>query len=434
MSRFSKDELYFVNKLPEQVEIECPVCLNILANPHLVSCCGHNFCESCIERVKASNGACPMCKEREFQAMVNKGHLRIINGLQVYCTNRSRGCQWKGELKNLSIHLNKGEREGECQHEEVMCRHKCGGIGQRRHLKHHEDNECLQRPFECQYCNTRGTYLFIAKEHYQICLQYPVLCPNQCTLTRMLRGSVTDHVNKECPLQPVDCVFSWAGCKERPLRKDIELHTTDTKHMMILAVACGELKKENEKVKQETASVHGELKKENEKVKQEMASVRGELKKEIKELKDENKILKQELLRASSHHLLPIEIKLKHPSCESEVIHFYTSQQGHHMSAKLLCTFDYFIGVTCNTYTLLLAIHEGMFDKCKPSKLSKIFAKYKDKVIPLIEDTEAAYGFVHSDTLNKVTSADAVPSGVLKKELETAYVDVVTIVNVRIYT
>ena len=415
MSQFSKDELSFVNKLPEHIEIECPVCLNILVNPHLVSCCGHNFCEDCIERVKASNGACPMCKERSFQVMVNKGHLRIINGLQVYCTNRRRGCQWKEELKNLSTHLNKGEREGECQYEEVKCRHKCGGIGQRQHLKRHEDNECPQRPFECQYCNTRGTYLFIAKEHYQICLQYPVLCPNKCTLTQMPRGSVAGHVNNECPLQPVDCVFSWAGCKERPLRKDIELHTTDTKHMMILAVACGELKKENEKVKQE------------------MASVRGELKKEIKELKDENKILKQELLRASSHHLLPIEIKLKHPSYESEVIHFYTSQQGHHMSAKLLCTFDYFIGVNCNPCALLLAIHEGMFDKCKPSKLPKIFAKYKDKVIPLLEDTEAAYEFVHSDTLNKVTNADAVPSGVLKKGLGTVYANV-TIVNVHIYT
>ena len=149
MSQFSKDELYFVNKLPEQVEIECPVCLDILANPHLVSCCGHNFCEDCIERVKASNGACPMCKERSFQAMVNKERLRIINGLQVYCTNRRRGCQWKGELKNLSTHLNKGKREGECQCEVAMCRYKCREIAQRQHLKHHEDKECLQRPFEC---------------------------------------------------------------------------------------------------------------------------------------------------------------------------------------------------------------------------------------------------------------------------------------------
>ena len=67
--------------------------------------------------------------------------------------------------------------------------------------------------------------------------------------------------------QWIVCMFSWAGCKERPLRKDIELHTTDTKHMMLLAAACGELKKENEKVKQEMASVRGELKKENDKIK-----------------------------------------------------------------------------------------------------------------------------------------------------------------------
>ena len=444
MSQFSKDELSFVEELPEHVDIECPVCLNILSEPHQVTCCGHNFCKSCIERVKASNGACPMCKERRYQSFIDKKCLRIINGLQVYCTNKEKGCQWKGELKNLPTHLNKGKREGECQYQQgIECRY-CRGIGQRRHLKPHEDNECLQRPVKCQYCYTKGTYHSITEEHYKKCSKYPVPCPNQCTLTRMPRGSVTGHVNNECPLQPVDCVFSWAGCKERPLRKDIELHTTDTKHMMILAVACGELKKENEKVKQEMATVRGELKKENEKVKQEMvsalkkenekakqemASVHGELKKEIKELKDENKKLKQEL-RATSHHLLPIEIELITSSLESEVIYFKTSQQGYHMSAKLLCSGCLFV----NTYTLLLAFHEGIFDKCKPSKLPKIFAKYEDEVIPLIEDTEAAYEFVHSDTLNEVTSTDAVPSGVLKKELGTVYFEVITIVNVRIYT
>ena len=415
MSQFSKDELSFVEELPEHIDIECPVCLNILSEPHQVTCCGHNFCKSCIERVKASNGACPMCKERRYQSFIDKKCLRIINGLQVYCTNKDKGCQWKGELKNLSTHLNKGKREGECQYQQgIECRY-CRGIGQRRHLKPHEDNECLQRPVKCQYCYTKGTYHSITEEHYKKCSKYPVLCPNKCTSTQMPRGSVTDHVNNECPLQPVDCVFSWAGCKERPLRKDIELHTTDTKHMMILAVACGELKKENEKVKQE------------------MATVRGELKEEIKELKDENKILKQELFRASSHHLLPIEIKLKHPSRESEVIHFYTSQEGYHMSAKLLHihTFDHFVWLHRNTYTLLLAIHEGMFDKCKQPKLPKIFAQHEDDVTLLIEDTEATtYKLVHSDTLNEVTSTDAVPSGVLKKELKTKY----SLGTVHIYT
>ena len=371
MSQFSKDELSFVNKLPEHVEIECPVCLNILANPHLVSCCGHNFCESCIKRVKASNGPCPMCKEMSFQAMVNKGHLRIINGLQVYCTNKEKGCEWKGELKNLSTHLNKGKREGECQHEEVKCRHrKCEERKQRQNLDNHEAKECLQRPFGCQYCKLKGTYHSIIEEHYKKCLQYPVLCPNQCILTQMPRGNVTDHVDSECPLQPVDCVFSWAGCKERPLRKDIELHTTDTKHMMILAVACGELKKENKKIKAANTKM-------------------------------ENQIVSIHCAIANNmYSILPITMALK-----SGVVHFYTDACGCHMSAKL---------VRNNLeLTIFLAFHKDKFNR----NLPKIFAQRGHKIVPLIEDTEASYKEMPLNTLESITENGPVPPGVIKKNI-----------------
>ena len=234
MSQFSKDELSFVNKLPEQVEIECPVCLNILANPHLVSCCGHDFCESCIERVKASNGACPMCKERSFQALVNKERRRIINGLQVYCTNKENGCEWKGELKNLSTHLNKRKREGECQYEVVKCRfRKCEERNQRQHLKHHEDNECLQRRFECQYCNTRDTYHSITyEEHYKKCSKYPsllVYCTNNekgCEWIGELKNLPT-HLNKgeregECQYKEVKC--RYRKCQQKCHRQKLDHH------------------------------------------------------------------------------------------------------------------------------------------------------------------------------------------------------------------
>uniref|UniRef100_A0A1X7TR19 Uncharacterized protein n=1 Tax=Amphimedon queenslandica TaxID=400682 RepID=A0A1X7TR19_AMPQE len=46
----------------------------------------------------------------------------------------------------------------------------------------------------------------------------------------MPRGSLTGHIN-ECPLGRVDCVFSWAGCNDQPLRKDVLVHTAATKHM-----------------------------------------------------------------------------------------------------------------------------------------------------------------------------------------------------------
>ena len=63
-------------------------------------------------------------------------------------------------------------------------------------------------------------------------------------------------------MQPVDCVFSWAGCNDKPLRKDVHVHTADTKHMTLLAIACGQLKKENEQLKEEVRENNDKMKKE----------------------------------------------------------------------------------------------------------------------------------------------------------------------------
>ena len=347
MAQFSKDELSFVEEVPKQIEIECPVCLSILAVPHMVSCCGHNFCESCIKRVKAGDGPCPMCKEKKYQSFVDKKCLRIINGLQVYCLNQKEGCQWKGELKYLSTHTNRGKREGECLYQEVKCRYEeCEKKGQRHHLDLHEENSCPQRPFKCEHCNTEGTHHFITEGHMKNCLKVPTACPNKCTDALIPRDSVPAHLT-ECPLQPVDCVFSWAGCKERPLRKDIELHTTDTKHMMILAVACGELKKENITLK-ETCN---QLKKEDEALKKNCDTLQktcDQLKKDDETLEKEHTYTRDLLgvVAADTHPLLPITV-----TREGEVVHFYTEVGGYYMSAGLM------------SHTIYLAFHEGKFDR-----------------------------------------------------------------------
>ena len=407
MAQFSKEELSFVKELPEHVEIECPVCLNILTDPHQVTCCGHNFCGSCIERVKASNGSCPMCKEKEYQSFIDKKCLRIINGLEVYCSNKKKGCQWKGELKNMSTHLNKEKREGECQYEEVKCQYKkCQERKQRRYLKYHEDKECPQRPFKCQYCRSKGTFLSITKDHYEECNQYPVTCPNKCVSTNIPRGSLTAHIN-ECPLEPVDCVFSWAGCNDKPLRKDVHVHTADTKHMTLLAVACGQLKKENEQIKEE----NGEMKKEVKAIKEENEV----MKKHIEILQNENTILKDQVHNATVHDsypLLPIEI-----SEENKAVHFYTGACGRHMSARM-------IGDTIYSAVLLLAFHEGEFDKYNP-KLPNIFAKYQDQLLSdlllpfkVLDDTAATDKLLPHDVLDTITSTkDPLPPGVIRENI-----------------
>ena len=396
MYQFSKEELLFVEDLPKHVEIECPVCLDILTDPHQVTCCGHNFCGSCIERVRASNGSCPMCNEKEYQSFIDKKYSRIITGLEVYCSNKKKGCQWKGELKNMSTHLNKEKREGECQYEEVKCRYeKCQERKQRRYLEDHEDSECYQRPFECQYCGKEGTFLSITEDHYEECRQYPVTCPNKCSSNYMPKDWLNNHVKSDCPLEPVNCVFSWAGCNDKPLRKDVHVHTADTKHMTLLAVACGQLKKENEQIKEENIQIKGEIEK---------------------------------LKNAPIASLLPVDIKKG-----SEAVHLYTGACGQHMSARIVthgsqwdeCCF------------ILFAFHKGQFDKSLP-KLPKIFGKltYKPKVwalffsgsnskapedtnIPLIVDTEATYKQLPHNILDTIRSTTYihVPHGVIKIEL-----------------
>ena len=403
MAQFSKEELSFVKKLPEHVEIECPVCLNIMTDPHQVTCCGHNFCGSCIERVKSSNGSCPMCKEKEYQSFIDKKCSRIINGLEVYCSNKEKGCQWKGELKDMSTHLNEKRREGECRYEEIKCQYlRCREKKQRRYLKYHENNKCPHRPIQCQYCSSKGTFLSITNDHYEECRQYPVTCPNKCVSTNMPRGSLTAHIN-ECPLQPVDCVFSWAGCNDKPLRKDVHVHTADTKHMTLLAVACGQLKKENEQIKEEVVTLKSET------------------------LNIHNAIADD------PYPLLPIDI-----TKGSEAVHFYTGACGRHMSAKIMTH-----GNRINHFSFILfAFHEGQFDRFLP-KLPKIFGKFTyksviwalktfqssaerlvkvDTDIPLLVDSEANYEQLPQDILNTISwkwsdTCTTVPQGIIKIEL-----------------
>ena len=325
---FSKDELTFLEEPPKEIEIECPICLQVMLNdPHLVSCCGHHFCGTCIKRVKDSNGACPYCKEKEYQTMPDKGHLRIINGLKVNCTNK--GCAWKGEFKDLPVHLNKGKREGQCQYEEVTCVHSgCEIKKKRQYLVKHEKDECGQRLTLCGYCKYKDTCQYIIDKHFPQCTQFPVLCPNKCGLQSIPRCNIQTHVTEECPLQSVECEFKWAGCQYTPLRKDLQQHNNDSqlKHMSLLAKECGELKKGNE-----------ELKRENEELKQKMTHI-------------------HHTVFGDTYPILPVHVPL-----DGKEIHFYNEPFGHHMSVKML--------VLHFRLTAIFTVYKGKFQQPKVTKV-----------------------------------------------------------------
>ena len=236
-SGYSKDELTFVEEPPKILELECPICLQVMLNdPHLVSCCGHNFCGPCIKKVQYRNEPCPLCKENSYQAMVDKKAQHNINGLHVYCINNKEGCKWKGELKDLSSHLQREKRQGECQYERVHCKYRayrrkchnvtnifqvmhwnqqypfkaCEFIDQRYKLAAHETNDCPNRPYKCEYCGHDDSYVNITEIHYSECYYYLMSCPNKCTQDKIPRCQLKDHLDISCPLQPIECEFSWA--------------------------------------------------------------------------------------------------------------------------------------------------------------------------------------------------------------------------------
>ena len=114
VSRKSGFDCEFVEKPPEAVQSECPVCLQILCEPYQISCCGNSFCRVCIERIKTDNKPCPTCNEENIVTFFDKRLQRSLYGFQVYCSHKQEGCEWKGELGQFDSHLQ------ECKYSEFI--------------------------------------------------------------------------------------------------------------------------------------------------------------------------------------------------------------------------------------------------------------------------------------------------------------------------
>ena len=99
-------ECEFIQKPPKAIQFECPICLLVLKEPYQATCCGKSFCKECIHRIKAANQACPTCNDKEFTLFPNKGLQQSLYDFRVYCMNKSEGCEWTGELRELDNHLN----------------------------------------------------------------------------------------------------------------------------------------------------------------------------------------------------------------------------------------------------------------------------------------------------------------------------------------
>ena len=198
----------FVEQPPE--EFFCPVSLAVLLEPYLTQCCGNHLSQEAYQRLQGQ--PCPLCREENLTAMLDKSVKRKALSLKVRCPHKAEGCEWQGELRSLEQHLNTNSSAGECGYVDVDCPYACGERVQRRSLEEHKSQRCPLRPFTCQYCNHKATHQEVTKEHWPVCEKYPLPCPNECGEKEFEQQHLKGHLEQTCPLEVIQCDFSYAGC------------------------------------------------------------------------------------------------------------------------------------------------------------------------------------------------------------------------------
>ena len=232
----------FVDTPPDRVI--CVICHLPSREPHMTECCGHVFCKSCLDKAKATKyTSCSMCKDKHFNAFCNKQINREVQGLQMYCTSKKKGCEWKGEVKDMRDHI---ENSDGCQFEEVKCPNECEEMIQRQVLSRHLQLECQHRKVECQYCHDKIKLLIADGTHLEECPKFPLPCPNHCDAVGMILREDMEAHRKECPLEMIQCEYHNVGCEVRMLRKRQREHGEENmeKHLRMTKVELASTKAE----------------------------------------------------------------------------------------------------------------------------------------------------------------------------------------------
>ena len=274
--------------------LECPLCLLVFRRPHVTSCCGYHFCQSCIEPILSDGKPCPVCQEPIYTTLLHKGVMRDVNGLMVWCTHKDRGCQWSGELGYLDEHLIPTSKKWSgCEYEDVQCTVGCGMHIQRRLLEEHELTLCPHRPFSCDYCgNYSSVHVDVVRNHFPTCASYPILCPNNCGAGILPREEMKMHLDKNCPLQVIQCDFHFAGCTAETERANLKDHMSENwrEHISLLAAA--------------NMKLHAKLEERDDQI-QQLTSVTQESDSQIKALTKDVSELKR-LCGSMQAHLTPV--------------------------------------------------------------------------------------------------------------------------------
>ncbi|XP_057315097.1 TNF receptor-associated factor 3-like isoform X2 [Hydractinia symbiolongicarpus] len=132
--RHSGYEVLLVDPLPER--LKCPLCKKLMRNP-IQTYRGELACEYCYQRYQNDINVCPIDHEATSPESTHRDKFQeqVIDMLPCYCTNKQRGCDWRGTVKEAENH------QAECQFGPVKCCF-CGENVHDRSLKNDHLKNC----------------------------------------------------------------------------------------------------------------------------------------------------------------------------------------------------------------------------------------------------------------------------------------------------
>ena len=209
---------HFLEEIPDKYKCVC--CHRVAREIQMIECCRKQACLPCIKQYLNSQ-PCPHCQEKDFSIMSLKKDNEKIANLRVNCTEKGKGCEWIGKLKELDDHLHK-EEDG-CEYSPRECP-KCKNLVDRCEMTSHLKESCPNRDYNCPHCGYQGMYDFVKRAHMPECSNYPVPCPNlECGVT-CERNVIDYHVRERCEEQFIDCDYKHAGCDVKYRRKNKDEH------------------------------------------------------------------------------------------------------------------------------------------------------------------------------------------------------------------
>ena len=221
---FLQDDYDYVEKPPE--ESFCPVTSDLLREAYLTACCRNHLSSTAVTALHGQ--PCPFCREPCLKNPVRNNLFESkVRKLKVYCQNKNQGCEWVGELGDLDQHFSQNSVHAECQFAKVACPYSCGDNVQQSLPQAHMANDCLNRPFICQYCDLEATYISVINDHWPICVKYHVDCPMNSLGCQWAgeRGNLDQHLNKgsvegQCQFTAASCPYSCGHAFKRSELKE----------------------------------------------------------------------------------------------------------------------------------------------------------------------------------------------------------------------